>query len=111
MPDGHALGDVELRARVYSEAARLAGESEGQRIAAEALAAAGAVRPEEREARAMESARRLADVVRNDRFKILRERVWKFAVSRVGIADADDVANEAIGRLIRLYPHIIELKD
>jgi len=30
---------------------------------------------------------------------------------RFGIADADDVANEAIGRLIRLYPHIIELKD
>ena len=104
MPDGHALEDAELRAKVYSEAARLAGESEGQRIATEALAAAGGARPEDREARAMETARRLAQLVREDRFKTLRERVWKFAASRVGTAGADDVVNEAIGRLICRYP-------
>ncbi len=111
MPDGHAFGDADLMAKLHAEAARVAGESEGQRIAGQALASAAGLRPEDREAHALETARRLSDAVRNDRFRILRERVWKFAASRVGTAGADDVASEAIGRLIRRYPNVTELED
>ena len=78
-----------------------------------ALAATADLAPEARSNRALGYAVAHAQPPeeRNHLFRILRERIARFAASKVGSEHADDIANTAIETLIGKYPHITRLED
>jgi DNA-directed RNA polymerase specialized sigma24 family protein len=105
--------DVMLRVRVREVIAQWVTGEACDQIIEQALQSAAAVPSELREKRVIGYAVAKAQPARErDRlFAVLRERIIKFAASRVGPDHADDIANMSIETLIGKYPEITRLDD